>query len=362
MPASDNSPTPQPPERTAVSPWGSVAGALGVLTLGLFWSYWTTLTTMAERWSRDPQYSHGFLVPVFALVVLWQWRDRCPVGGLRPSWGGLSLLLLAAALRLTAAHLYLEPLDAFSLVPAIAGLVWMACGWHCLRWSWPAIAFLGFMLPLPFSVEGLLAQPLRGLATTASTYTLQTLGYPAISEGNHILIEDVRLGVADACSGLGMLMTFFALATAVALVLQPRWLDRVLIVASAVPIALIANVARITLTGVMYVGFGAPAGQFVHDQGGWLMMPLALALLWLELRYLRLLLREAEPPQPLALNLQPSPLALPYPRKAGGGPVPPVEPGTPGNSFGPGRTGRTDASREPSVPTTSHHDTLSETR
>jgi len=182
-----------------------------------------------------------------------------------PSWSGLGLLLFGAALRLTAAHLYFEPLDAFSLVPTLAGLVWLAFGWQGLRWAWPAVAFLVFMLPLPFQVEGLLAQPLRALATTASTYALQTLGYAAVAEGNHILIDDVRLGVADACSGLGMLMTFFALAPPSPLILQPSWPDRVVIIASAVPIALVANVARITLTGVVHVACGAAAGQFVHD-------------------------------------------------------------------------------------------------
>jgi exosortase len=318
-----------------VASWCLAVLALAVLALGLAWAYWPTLNTLADRWSRDPQYSHGFLVPVFALVVLWQWRGGCPVRGLRPSWGGLALLLVSAGMRLTAAYLYLEPLETFSLIPAVAGLVWAAFGWPALRWAWPAVAFLAFMLPLPFQVEGLLAQPLRKVATTASTYTLQTLGYPALSEGNHILIGDVRLGVADACSGLGMLMTFFALATAAVLILQPRWPDRVVIVASAIPIALVANVARITLAGAVHVAHGAAAGQFVHDHAGWLMMPLALALLWLELRYLGWLLPEPGPSRPLALNLQ-QPLSPTLPRKA--------PPGA------------------PSPPRASHLDTLSETR
>src|SRR5262249_21597015 len=116
--------TTQPQERPpgAKPPWwsalatprGQVVVALAVLTLALSWSYATTLATLADRWSHDPQYSHGFLVPVFALVVLWHRRDRCPVRGLEPSWGGLGLVALGAALRLIAAHIYFEPLDAFS--------------------------------------------------------------------------------------------------------------------------------------------------------------------------------------------------------------------------------------------------------
>ena len=216
---------------------------------------------------------------------------------------------------------------------------WKLPRYQGLRWAGPAIAFLVFMIPWPYRLEVALAHPLQRVATLASTYALQTLGYPAIAEGNHILIDEIRLGVADACSGLGMLMTFFALATAVTLILQPRWLDRVVIVASAIPIALIANVARITLTGVVHVGIGAAAGQFVHDHAGWMMMPLALALLWLELRFLRRLLVEQESQRPLALGLPFAKTLLtpPQPRKPGSQPL-------------------------PSPTTTSHHDALSETR
>jgi exosortase len=355
MPAPNANPATRPLRQLAAAaraagaalatPRGATGAALVALALGLLWSCWTTLGAVAERWARDPEYSHGFLVPVFALVVLWHRRARCPVRGLEPEWGGLVLLAIGAAMRLVAAPADIAPLDAFSLLPTVAGLVWVAFGRATLLWAWPAVAFLAFMLPLPFSVEGLLAQPLRRVATTASTYTLQCLGYPALAEGNQILIEDVRLGVADACSGLGMLVTFFALSTAVALILQPSWLDRAVIVVSAVPIALVANIARITLTGVVHVESGAAAGKFVHDHGGWLMMPLALALLWVELRYLARLFPVTDPRQPLALPLRRSP------------------PEAPDHRFFPLRAARADAPHEPPSPSTaSHHDSLSETR
>jgi exosortase len=286
--------------------------SLSVVGLCFVWSYWTTLATMAERWSTDPQYSHGFLVPVFAAVILWHRRERVP-RRLAPNWWGLVVLLVALGLRLTGAYLYFEPLDAFSVVPATAGLCLLLGGWSALGWMWPAIAFLSFMLPLPFQIEMALAQPLRRLATLASTYALQTLGYPALAEGNIIFIDEVRLGIVDACSGLGMLMTFFALSTAVAIIIQRRWLDKVLIVVSAVPIAVIANVIRITATGVAHSSYGPESGQFLHDWAGWLMMPLALGLLWLELQFLNRLLVEVETGAPLpidfALGGEPAPRA-----------------------------------------------------
>ena len=183
------------------------------------------------------------------------------------------------------------------------------------RWSWPAIAFLAFMMPLPFVVETAMAYPLRRLATVVSTYVLQTCGCPAIAEGNIIHINEIPLGVEDACNGLGMLVTFFALSTLLAMVVEMPWFDRVVIVASAAPIALIANTARIAGTGLAYHHWGRDseaAQAILHDLAGWLMMPLALGLLWLELKYLQnLFVAEAErKPLPLFKPKTPGPLGL----------------------------------------------------
>jgi exosortase len=265
------------------------AVAILSLAFALVWSYASTLEAMAERWWSDPQYSHGFLVPLFAAAVLWSRRAQWERVRWQPSWWGLPVLAGALALRLIAAGSDIAALDALSLVPALTGVVLLAGGVTLLRWSWPAIAFLGFMLPLPFTIEAALAQPLRRLATVVSTYVLQTIGVPAFAEGNVILIEDSRLGVAEACSGLGMLLTFFALSTAFALVIQRPLADRLALAASAIPVAIAANVARISATGVAYYAWGpesATAHAIMHDLAGWLMMPLALAMLWLELRML----------------------------------------------------------------------------
>jgi exosortase len=296
--------------------------------LGLLWAYWPTLANMAERWASDPQYSHGFLVPVFALVILWAHRYRLQVGQLAPSWWGLAFLLSGLLLWLGGARIYLESVEAFSLLLTLAGLCLLCGGWAALRWAWPAIAFLGFMLPLPFQVDQFLAQPLRHVATACSTYLLQLFGFPALAEGNVILIGELRLGVVEACSGLGMLVTFFALATAVALVIRRRWGDRVVLVLSAIPIALIANILRITATAAAHATLGsAAANGWLHHVSGWLMMPLALGLLCLELWYLDRLFLPAEATRPLPLDLSGKTAALPYPRRQDHGPVslePPV--------------------------------------
>ncbi len=272
------------------------------LVVVLLWCYWPTLERIEERWSRDPQYSHGFLVPIFAGVVLWSRRQRLAELAVRPSWWGLPILALGLLMHIVGGVEDIGPLDAFSLLPTLAGLVLLVGGHDVLRWSGPAIGFLAFMLPLPFGVEMMLTYPLRRLAAQGSTYLLQTLGYPALAEGNIIVIEEVRIGVVDACNGLGMLVTFFALATALALVIQAPLVDRLVLVVSAIPIALVANIARITATAVAQQEFGSDAAHVImHDLAGWLMMPLALALLWLEMRFLAHLFVPAPPEEPLPL-------------------------------------------------------------
>lgn len=298
-----------PPVSKGSYPWRGQANQAALATAGLavvfLWSYWPTLERMAERWSNDPQYSHGFLVPIFAAVVLWSRRQGLKELTIRPCWWGLLVLALGLLMHVVGGAADIQPVDFFSLLPALAGLVLLVGGWGLLCWTGPAIAFLAFMLPLPFGVEMMLAFPLRRLAAQGSTFVLQTIGYPALAEGNIIVIEQVRLGVVDACNGLGMMVTFFALATAMALVIQAPIMNRLLLVASAIPIALAANIARIAATAVAHQEVGKDlANVIMHDLAGWLMMPLALAMLWLEVRVLDHLLVPEPPAEPLPIFKQ----------------------------------------------------------
>ncbi len=269
--------------KAATSAIVQIGIALSLLFALMVWAYWTTLAEMTRKWAHDPQYAHGYLVPVFALAMLWLRRARLKPDRISPSWWGLPVLLAAVTVRLVGVHYYFEWFDFISLLPCLFGLCLLLGGWHALRWSWPALAFLFFMIPLPFSVEVALRDPLRQIGTRVSTYLMQTIGLPAFSEGNVIVVNDFRIGVVEACSGLRMLLVFFALSTAVAMLSERRAWERIVLVFSAVPIALISNIARITVTGVLYVTVDAETAQFVfHDLSGWLMMPFALILLWIE--------------------------------------------------------------------------------
>jgi exosortase len=288
-------------------PWVVLALPVALIV----WAYWTTLGNLAEAWATSAQYSHGYLVPAFALVLLWLRRDRLKNFQARPSQWGAVLVSGGIIMRLFGTYAYYLWLDQISLIPCLAGLVLLAGGRAAWRWAGPAILFLAFMVPLPYTVAIALTDPLQRLATTCSTFALQTLGLPAIAEGNVILLNDVRLGVVEACSGLRMLVIFFALSTAVALVRRRPGGQRVAVVISAVPIALATNVLRITVTGVMHETVGAKVADAIyHDLAGWLMMPVALALLWVELQILKRLFLETPESSPQTAKITFARIAL----------------------------------------------------
>jgi exosortase/archaeosortase family protein len=131
-----------------------------------------------------------------------------------------------------------------------------------------------------------------------------------VAEGNVISIDEMKIGVLEACNGLGMLSAFFAISATVALVLRRPLLDRIVVFLSAVPIGVLMNLVRITATGLVYGAAGTGTAQaFFHEVAGWMMMPLALAALWLELRLLGRLLVPRRTPRPEAEAAVASPAA-----------------------------------------------------
>jgi exosortase len=172
-------------------------------------------------------------------------------------------------------------------------------GFRALQWSGPVIAFLVFMFPWPGPLTDHIMRPLQTLATIVSTYALQTMGIDAYRDGNRILLEHAPMNVAEQCSGLRMLTIFIAMSIALAIISghRPMW-ERIFIVLSSPPIALIVNSIRITLTGVLLsLELPGEAVQRVfHDFAGLVMMPMALGLLFLEVQLLSRVLIEDETP------------------------------------------------------------------
>jgi exosortase len=261
--------------------------ALGAL---LVWAYLPMLRVFFDKWVNDPQYTHGFLVPFFSAYLLW--KSEPSTWAPRP-WLGFGLLAITLAMRAAAGALFFHQLDAAAFLLGLFAVAFAAGGLPLLKRTGPAIAFLIFMVPLPYELERNVGQPLKNAATVSSTYLLQTLGQPAIRDGNLILIDEIKLGVVDACSGLKMMVTFAAFSVGAVLLMTRSRFEKLMVLLGIIPIAIAANVLRITLTGLAYIALtNKDTLTFLHDLFGWLMMPVGLALLALELWALKRLVME----------------------------------------------------------------------
>ncbi|OWK43550.1 exosortase/archaeosortase family protein [Fimbriiglobus ruber] len=327
--------------------------AVGVVLLALGFAFSGVIVELVTLWSKRADYSHGFLIVPFVGYLLWSRRAQFPPTIRRwPDPWGLPLFLAAAVVFVAADRVNIakEWAQAFALVTALAGVVVMFCDrWRGLRWAAPGLAFLPLAFQLPDRVERQVSLKLREVATDGANFGFQTLGLPAYTEGNVIAIGETRLGIEEACSGLSMLLAFVALSAAIAVLYKSRpVLDRVMIFVSAIPIAVLCNVLRIIVTGlVYYAGWKQLGDMIVHDLAGWLMMPVALVFMWVELRILDWVIEPVETLStgealglPVRRGNRPppvNPLNIP-PRPAAGSGAPPAAAGSgaPPTAAGPG--------------------------
>jgi exosortase len=280
----------------------AIIGALSLILIGV---YADSLFAVADTWNTA-QYSHGFLIPLGAAVMLWLRREPFRRTSSAERWAGAALIAAGLAMRVISAYYTTFTTDYISLIPCLLGVFLLVGGWRALRWAGPAIAFLIFMYPWPDALQQRVMVPLKSIATSVSLYALQTLGVEAHQSGNIIELGDgTKMNVVDACSGLRMLTIFLALAAAVALLgrTRPMW-ERLVVLASAVPIALVVNALRITVEGlIFYYGDALLPAESVkwlaaafHSDwvSGPFMMLIAVGLLALEQAILQRLIIEEE--------------------------------------------------------------------
>jgi exosortase len=259
----------------------------------LFWLYFATLHRLVLQWWHDPNFSHGFFVPLFAAFVLWRERSRLATIQLRPSWSGLFLLLLGLLMLVLGqmgAELFLSRV---SLLIVIAGLIVLLAGWSFFRAVLFPWAFLLLMIPIPEIVFGQITFPLQILASKVASTALPWLGVPVLREGNVIILPTMSLEVADACSGIRSLMTLATLAVIYGYLSEHSTSLRVLLALASLPIAVAANSLRIVGTGMLVQYWDADKAQgFFHEFQGWLVFVAALAMLYLFHRVTRMVWRE----------------------------------------------------------------------
>jgi exosortase len=269
--------------------WWKAAVIAGLL----LWLYMPTLAHLAGQWWNDPNYSHGFFVPLFAAFVIWQERARLSALNPRPSWSGLLFLVFGLCVLIVGqmgAELFLSRL---SLLIVLAGLIVLFFGWRFFRALLFPWAFLLLMIPFPAIVFNQITFPLQLLASKVASTTLPWMGVPVLREGNVIVLPAMALEVAEACSGIRSLMSLTTLAVIYGYLMERRTSLRVLLAVASIPIAVAANSLRIVGTGLL-VQYWDPekAEGFFHEFSGWLIFVVSLVMLYLLHRAVSIFWRE----------------------------------------------------------------------
>jgi exosortase len=254
--------------------------------------YASVLSSLARQWWNDPNYGHGFLVPLFAGYVLWSKRDQWHTLPFRPNNFGFAIMLFAIGLRvlgMLGAELFLTRL---SLVVLISGMVLFLAGSQALRWMAFPLGYLLFMIPLPAIVYYQLTFPLQLLASRLGSAGLVALGIHTVREGNLLILPNCTLNVVEACSGIRSLLSLLAAVVAFAYLAEPsRWKRGVLAIAS-IPIAIASNGLRLVATGVLSYFFTPTADSgVVHLALGLGFFSLAFLLIVLIQKVLQMLVR-----------------------------------------------------------------------
>ncbi len=262
----------------------AIAGTLALTT----WVFYPILHHMYRTWRADPDYSHGLLiVPLsiyFAYGKLPQLK-RAPIEG---SWWGVAVLLLGV-LSVCIGELggLLTALRS-GYVFALMGLVLLLAGRKVFEILLFPMGFLLLMVPLPQSLVNIIAFPLQLIAAGWAVGSLQTFGIPALLEGNIIHLAHTQLFVAEACSGLRSLMALLTLGVVFAQFFRPgQLIQQMLLIGSTIPIAIVVNAVRVSLTGILAHNFGRDtATGFIHEFQGMITFAMAFVLLLGEARLL----------------------------------------------------------------------------
>lgn len=258
--------------------------AASLVLIAFLWSYWPGLVDVWNIWQRSDEYSSGLLVPFLAVYILWSRRCDLVKCRLKPSVWGLFAFLGAQAFRLFGLFFIYSSAERLSIMLSIAALVLMLLGWQIFKKVSTILLFLCLMLPWPNRIQAAVALPLQSWATSSAVFCLETLGYEIIQEGNLIHIGDSTVAIAEACNGLRMITAFLVISGLVVLLVKRKWWEKLIILASSLPIALLCNTVRLTVTALAFTVLdGENWEKIFHDFGGYAMMPLALAAIVVEL-------------------------------------------------------------------------------
>lgn len=252
-------------------------GALIILVLVVV-LFWPTLAWLVYNWLNNSYYSHGFLIPLISGFFLWRSRDAFRPEVRDPSNLGLVVLGISLGLYLISQIWQAYHLSAFALIMLLAGLALYFLGEKATRRIAFPLAFLVFMIPLPFINR--LSPALEAFTAGTSTSLVSLVGIPATNLGSQIQLQNSSFVVGAACSGLNSVVALGTLVVIFVYILECSFRAKIILLAMAVPIALIANIFRVSTLLVIAHFFGAEAGmRYFHDYSSPVLFLLAFVLL-----------------------------------------------------------------------------------
>lgn len=242
--------------------------------------YYNTILNMVHDWSTNDNYSHGFLVPFIAFYLIWNDRDSLFKIEIKPSNIGLVFFigsLLFFIITNIGAELFTMR---FSMIFVLLSGVYFLFGKEITSRIKFAILYLVFMIPFPAIIWNKIAFPLKLYATGFAVSVIGFMKIPVYQEGNIIHLANTTLEVVDACSGLRSLVSLLALSAAFALIAEYSNFRKFILFLSAVPIAIILNIARLSLTAILARTYGPQVAQgFLHDISGIFIFVIAIIFL-----------------------------------------------------------------------------------
>ncbi len=254
---------------------------LSILTFG------PALSELVQRWDRQQEYSHGFLIPVVTIWLLWTRRDALRANVGQPIWFGLILIVVASTLNVTGELSGIFIFSRIGFVVALLGIVLSVGGYSLLRVVFIPVAFLLFAIPLPGFVDAELTLRLQLISSELGAFFIRLLGIPVYLDGNIIDMGSYKLQVVEACSGLRYLYPFISLSVLAAYLFHvPLW-QRLLVIVSSIPIAVGMNGFRIGLVGALVDRWGAQmADGALHLFEGWVIFLACAGILTMEMYFL----------------------------------------------------------------------------
>jgi exosortase len=261
--------------RKAQFAWAEIAwfGALAIAC------YAPVLLALVRQWDSDPDMSHGYFVPVVAGYIVWQRRDELLAMEAQPNWWGLAVLAWGA-LQLWIGTLAVELfLTRTAFVITLIGAVWLLCGTRILRTLAFPLLLCFFMVPIPAVIYNSLTFRLQLLASSLAEHALDLLAVPVLREGNVLVLPHQELSVVEACSGIRSLLSLTFLSLVYGYFFETKRWVRIALFLATVPIAIVANASRVTLTGIMTQVKPELAEGAFHTASGWVIFMVALAIL-----------------------------------------------------------------------------------